>query len=156
MRNQRIQFAVNTCLCAALALCLSVAHAGAQNSVRTINIEALDGRNGKPIVGIHLLVFAGATVEDMRQHSHQFDLYTNESGKAKLVLTSDSLDFMQVWADGETLCQSRPNLVSLSVKQVLDKGLQAPNNCGKLHVSTAPGQLLIFARPATLREKMER
>lgn len=140
----------------ALVLCIFVAYAGAQNADRRIKIEALDGRNGKPIPDTHLLVFAGGTVEEVRQHRHYFDLHTSQNGNAELVLTSDSLKFIQVWVDGKTLCQSRPNTVSLSVEQILAEGFLAPNECGNLRMSSAPGQLFVFARPATLREKMER
>ena len=160
MRNGYTRFslaiAVMTHLCAAVVLCIFVSHAGAQTSDRTIKIEALDGRNGKPITDTHLLVFAGGTVEELRQHSHHFELRTDQNGNAELVLSSDSFKFVQVWVDGKTLCQSQPNSVSLSVEQVLAKGLLAPNECGNLRMSSAPGQLWVFARPATLREKMER
>lgn len=145
-----------TRLCAALILCLLAVGLRAQYPDRAICIQALDGRNGQPIRETHLLVFAGSTVEELRQHSHHFDLQTDQSGKAKLVLASDSLNFVQVWVDGKTLCQSRPNSVSLSVQQVLDEGLLAPNDCGALRVSSTPGKLLIFARPANLRESMAR
>jgi len=143
-------------LYAVLVLCIFVAHAGAQSADRTIRIEALDGRSGKPITNTHLLVFAGGTVEELRQHSEHFDLHTDQNGNAELVMTSERLRFVQVWVDGKTLCQSRPNSVSLSVEQALAKGLLAPNECGNLRVSSAPGQLFVFARPATLREKMGR
>jgi hypothetical protein len=136
--------------------CLLAGHAGAQNSERTIKLKALDGRNGKPITNTHLLVFAGGTVEELRQHSQNFDLFTDQNGDAELVLTSDSLRFVRVWVEGMTLCQSRPNAVSLNVEQALAKGLLAPNECGNLRASNAPGQLFVFARPATLREKIER
>jgi hypothetical protein len=148
--------AVITQLFAAIVMCSFVGHVGAQNLDRTINIEVLDGRNGKPITETHLLVFAGDTVEGLRQHSHHFDLHTNKSGSAKLVLTSDSFKFVQVWVDGMILCQSQANAVSVNLGQVLAIGPLAPNECGNMHMSSAPGQLLVFARPATLREKMER
>jgi hypothetical protein len=148
--------AVITHLSAAIVLYSFVGHAGAQNWDRTIKIAVLDGRNGEPIKETHLLVFAGDTVEELRRHSRHFDLHTNESGNAELVLTSDSYKFVQVWVDGMILCQSQPNAVSLDLGQVLAIGLLAPNECGKLHTSRAPGQLLVFARFATLREKMER
>jgi hypothetical protein len=120
-----------------------------------IDIKALDGRNGKPIKGTHLLIFAGGTAEELRRHAQHFDLLTDQHGDAELTLDSDSLKFLQVWVDKMTLCQSRPNALSLSVEEALAKGLLAPNECGKLPMSSEPGQLLVFARPATFREKME-
>jgi len=102
------------------------------------------------------LVFAGSTVEELRQHSQHFDLHTNQSGNAELVLTSGSIKFVQVWVDGKTLCQSKSNAVPLSVEQILAKGPLAPNECGNLRLSSARGQLVVFARPATPREKMAR
>lgn len=159
MKSRRVQFGLRIAaivrLCAALVLCSSVANAGAQNSHRTIDIKALDGRNGKPIKGAHLLIFAGKTAEELRRHTRHFDLLTDQHGDAELTLNRDSLEFLQVWVDKMTLCQSRPNAVSLSVQEAFTKGLLAPNECGKLQMSSAPGQLLVFARPATFREKMD-
>jgi hypothetical protein len=158
MKSRRTRFSSATNgisrLCAALVLCSFIASVGAQNSDRTIHIKALNGKNGKPIKYNHLLIFAGGTADVMRQHGQQFDLLTDQLGDAELTLNPDSLKFLQVWVDGMTICQSHPNSTSLSVEQVLAKGLLAPNECGKLSMSSAPGQLLVFARPATLREKM--
>lgn len=142
-------------LCAALVLSIFAFHVGAQDSNRRIKIEALDGRNGTPIRNARLVVFVGSTVEEAREKLQNFDLQTNQSGDAELVLTSNTDRFLQGWVEGMTLCQSRPNAVSLSVEQALDKGLLAPNECGNLRLSSAPGQILVFARPATLREKMD-
>ena len=142
-------------LCAALLLGIFASHVGAQDSSRRLRIEALDGRNGKPIRNARLLVLVGSTVEEVREKLQNFDLHTNQNGDAELVLTSNSDRFLQVWIEGMTLCQSRPNAVSLSVEQAMIKGLLAPNECGNLRMSSAPGQILVFARPATLREKMD-
>jgi hypothetical protein len=159
MKSRRTQFSLRlaaiTRLCTALVLCFSVANSGAQNSHRTIDVKVLDGRNGKPIKGAHLLIFAGGTAEELRRHSQHFDLLTDQHGEAELTLDSDSIKFLQVWVDKMTLCQPRPNAVSLSVEEALAKGLLAPNGCGKLHMSSTPGQLSVFARPATFGEKME-
>lgn len=81
---------------------------------------------------------------------------TDEHGDAELTLNSDSIKFLQVWVEGMTLCQSQPNSVSLRVEQVLTNGLLAPDGCGKLDISPKPGQLFVFTRPATFREKMAR
>lgn len=151
-----LAFALMTHLCAAMVLCILVPRAGAQHADRTIRIGAIDGRSGQPITNTHLLVFAGDTVEGVRRHLQHFDLHTNQDGNAELVLTSDSLRFLQVWVDGKTLCQSHSNTVSLSVEQALAEGLLAPNECGTLRVPSGQGQLVVFARPATLREKMQR
>ncbi len=142
--------------CAALSFHPSIGSAAAQIAPHVLTIRALDGRNGLPIKGAHLLVFAGETGEQVRQHAQHFDLQTDQNGDAQLTLKSDLLKFVQVWIDGKTLCQSRPNYVSFSVEQAVVKGLLAPNTCSHLARPTEPGELLIFARPATLREKMAR
>lgn len=141
-------------LSAALSFCLFVGSAAAQSTLRVLTIKALDGRNGKPIRGAHLLVFAGGTAEELRQKAHNFDLQTDKNGDAKLTLNPVLLKFMQVWVDGETLCESGPNHVSFRIEQVIVKGLLAPNLCGDLRKPVEPGELLIFARPATFAEKM--
>lgn len=141
-------------LSAALSFCSFVGSAAAQTLVHMLTIKALDGRNGKPIRGARLLVFAGGTAEEVRQKAHNFDLQTDKNGDAKLTLNPDLVKFLQVWVDGETLCQSGPNHISFRVEQVIVKGLLAPDRCRDLRKTAEPGELLIFARPATFAEKM--
>jgi len=139
---------------AALFLSFLVGSAAAQTALHVIAIKALDRRNGKPIKGTHLLVFAGETAEQVRQHAQRFDLQTDQHGDAELTLNPDLVKFVQVWVDGKTLCQSGPNHLSFGVAKIIAEGLLAPNTCSDTRRSTEPGKLLIFARPATFAEKM--
>ena len=61
---------------------------------------------------------------------------------------------MQVWVDNQTLCQSGPNQHSYSVAKILAGGEATPNDCSSLRKDLSPKQLIVFARPATLRERM--
>lgn len=141
--------------CIGLALWASVLIlAFAQTTPNRITIVVQDGRNGRPIKGTHLLVFGGGSPEEARGHLQHFDLMTDQSGTAILDLPSDGLKYLQVWVDGETLCQANPNSIVLKVGAILSQGLSAPNSCGQLSQLNEPGRVLIFARPSTFIEKM--
>ena len=128
----------------------------AQTIPNRITIQVQDGRNGRSVKGAHLLVFGGSSPEEVRGQLRHFDLKTDQSGTAILDLPSDELKYLQVWVDGETLCQADPNSVSLSVDAILSQGLSAPNNCGASTQINAPGRVLVFARPASFLERMRR
>jgi hypothetical protein len=70
-----------------------------------IAVQPLDGRNGKPLAGRHLLVFTGESPDAVRSHAAHVDLTTDESGAAELAITSSEVRWIQVWADGQVLCQ---------------------------------------------------
>lgn len=139
-----------------LAISFIMATIAAQADERQITIRALDGRNGRPIRAAHLLIFAGNTPADLRSHQVHFDLMTDHDGAATLSLIDEQLKYLQVWVDGETLCQAEPNATALSIDQISLAGLAAPNNCGATLPGPKPKQLLLFARPSTLSEKMRR
>jgi hypothetical protein len=141
------------CLLALLAIA-SVAVAIAQNT--EIKIEALDGKSGKPLANQRLVIFGGESAEAATFHHTAFDVTTDERALADLKFDPAKTRWIQVWTDGMTLCQSKPNVRSFSVDTILTTGLSAPNTCGSLvHVAT-PGHFTVFARPASLREKMSR
>ena len=126
----------------------------AQRNGQQIKIQAIDGRNSRSIADAHLLVFAGDTAEAVRRHLKHFDLQTDNRGTAILDLPPGSINYVQVWVDGQILCQAHPNSTSLSVDEVLLRGLSAPNTCGSSNQVNRPGQLVIFARPSHWTEKM--
>jgi hypothetical protein len=99
-------------------------------------------------------VFGGGSPEKAWGHSQHFDLMTDQSGTAIFDLPSDELKYLQVWVDGETLCQANPNSFVLKVESILSQGLSAPNSCGQINQPNEPGRVSIFARPSTFIEKM--
>jgi hypothetical protein len=135
----------------ALALCLGQRVTQAQSTA--IRLQAYNGKTGKPLPYQRLLVFAGTTQENVRFHQKSFDLTTGDDGEVKLLLDSSELQWLQVWADYRTLCQSAPNNRSFKVSQILSTGLSTPNNCGSFARPFEPGKFTLFARPATRAEK---
>jgi hypothetical protein len=122
---------------------------------QTITLKAVNGKNGKPLPKQRLLVFAGSTSDEVRIHKYSYDLTTNNAGIAILVLDRANINRIQVWADFKTLCQSTPNLRSYGVSEIITTGVSTPNDCASFSDNAVPGQLVIFARPRTLREISE-
>jgi hypothetical protein len=119
-----------------------------------IVVQAVDGRNGKPLANQHLLVFGGESPESVRLHKKQFELVTDKEGLAELAIAPNDVQWIQVWVDWHVLCQSEPNSKSYSVAKVLSTGVGTPNTCGSSVPKLIPGYLVVFARPAHFREKM--
>jgi hypothetical protein len=130
--------------------------ASAMAQVKEITIQALDGKTGKPLANQRLLVFAGDTAEAATFHHQDFVLTTDTGGRAKLPITSPGTKWIQVWADGLTLCQTKPNSLSFKVETIATLGLSAPNTCSPLAQAPKSGVFIVFARESTLSEKMAR
>jgi hypothetical protein len=130
--------------------------ASAMAQVKEITLQALDGKTGKPLANQRLLVFAGDTAEAATFHRQNFVLTTEADGKAKLPITSTDTKWIQVWADGLTLCQTKPNDLSFKVETISTVGVSAPNTCSPLSQTPKSGIFIVFARESTFSEKMAR
>ena len=122
----------------------------------TIRIQAYNGVTGVPLAKQRLLIFAGATQEDAAFHHEHFELTTDASGEATLLVESSQVRWFQVFADGLTLCQSSPNYRTFSLDQIIAAGLSSPNTCSKLTKLNQASKFNVFARPSTLAEKIRR
>lgn len=142
------------CLCISLASCLGVRPAEAQNT--SVKIQAYNGKTGAPLTKQRLLVFAGASQQDAAFHQRNFDLTTDAVGQATLLLDSANVQWIQVFPDYLILCQSTPNARSFNVSAIVATGLSSPNTCSRLTKPNQAGSFIVFARPATLAEKMRR
>jgi hypothetical protein len=121
-----------------------------------ITIQALNGKDGKPLVHQRLLIFGGKTAEAARFHETNFEAMTDENGFVTMPLNLANTHWIEVFADELTLCHSKPNLIPFSVDAILSTGLAAPNECGNVAQRLKPGNFTVFARPSSLREKMAR
>jgi hypothetical protein len=113
-----------------------------------LTIRALNGKNGEPIKGEHLLVFVGENQRGLQSHAVSFDLKTDEHGVAILSLDGPQLSLIQVWVDFHTQCTTNPNVAEYSVTSIESNGIVAENNCGKTTSQARPKTLTIYARPA--------
>jgi hypothetical protein len=107
-------------------------------------------------VGLYLisgsLYFAGSDAKEVRLQKHFYDLKTDASGIATLVVNDETIKRIQVWVDFQHLWQSTPNSQSFDLGEIASTGLQTPNDCGSATESRTPGLLVIYARPRTPRE----
>ncbi len=140
-----------------LFMLLTIISAGrviAQNAA--IKIQGLEGKTGKPLASQRLVIFGGESAEAATFHHTAFDITTDEWGIAELKFDPAKTSWIQVWADGMTLCQTKPNVGSFSVEKILTTGLSAPNSCSSLVQAAAPGHFIVYARSSSIREKMSR
>lgn len=118
-----------------------------------VTIQVLNGKNGKPIVNQHLLIFEGGSQEEARRHKSHIELRTDAEGKA--TFSPEPTDnYIQVWVDWHILCQKKPNVNVYSMADIINSGLTTGNSCGRIERPVIPKEFLIFARPAHFWEKM--
>jgi hypothetical protein len=153
MQECRSDMYRNFCLLTLLSIILSC---GAFAQDTEIKIQAIDGKSGKPLVKQRLVIFGGESAEAATFHHTAFDITTDEKGMAELKFSTAKTSWIQVWADGMTLCQTKPNIRSFSVETILATGLSAPNSCSPIVQAGVPGHFTVYARPSNLREKMGR
>jgi hypothetical protein len=121
---------------------------------KDVTIRLVNGKSGKPMEHERLLVFFGSSPQDVRFHKGSIDLHTDSKGEATLPSNESTFLYFQAFVDLRTLCQKNPNDRSFAVADILRDGEQTPNTCGKVAIPKTPGTFVIYARPATLREKM--
>lgn len=119
---------------------------------RQIAIRAVDGRNGKPLADQRLLVFSGLSPDDVHFHKGAvYDIRTDSVGIARLRIDPSKSKVLNVFVDFMHVC----SMPDLETAEVISTGLNAPNACGTLKLDLLPNRLVIFARPRTLKEKMQ-
>jgi hypothetical protein len=126
--------------------------AGAQRG--GIVIQVLNGKNGQPIANEHLVVFTGASVEDVKEQKNHVEVRTDAKGEALLSVDTLATSHIQVWVDWHVPCQEVPNSKSYSVEDILKNGSSTSNNCGPVKHPLSPNHFVVFARPAHFWEKM--
>src|SRR5712692_4735660 len=87
----------------------AVAQRGAMAKTMDIVVQALDGRNGKPLANQRLLVFTAASSDAVKSHAEHTALTTNKDGLGTLTIYPSETQWIQVWADGRVLCQPDAN-----------------------------------------------
>jgi len=120
-----------------------------------IVVQVLNGKNGKPIANEHLVVFTGASEDKVKQHKNHAEIRTDAKGVALLSVDERTTSYIQVWVDWHILCQKTPNTQSYSVGDILKGGSSTANNCGTIKEPLEPNKFVVFARPASFRERMD-
>lgn len=145
---------------------------------QTVDIQLLNGRNGRPMAGACVNVWVG------KQRKEAMAIPTNENGVARLRLTDNDkeIDTNNHWNGcgdfgvispvvkyndslrinaGYVLCQSRsPDqswlaITDFPMKEVLQHGIATANTCGKATASPEPGEVILFVRPLSWWEKLK-
>lgn len=162
-----------------LFVLLFLALPGVSLFAQTLEIKLVDGRNGRPIVSAssYVNVWVGT------QRKEAIAIPVDGKGVARIQLTlnpgevnipnsknsgSIVLEHPIVMYDDSfqinapyALCASGGSnyswlrLAKFSTKEVLSRGYVSPNTCGKNTDSPRPGQLILFVRPLTWREKLK-
>jgi hypothetical protein len=151
----RLNIGVCFLVVALLSSGAAVAQRGATAKTMDIVVQALDGRNRKPLANQHLLVFTGVSSDGVKSHAEHTGLTTDKDGLGTLTIYPSETQWIQVWADGRVLCQQDPNQNSFSVATIMSKGLATPNTCSALIREPTPGHFIVFARPARFSEKIK-
>lgn len=151
---------------------------GVSISAQTLEINLVDGRNGRPMLGPSSYVNAWVGTE----RKEAIAIPTDGKGVARLQLTLDAgkvnipnsknsgsivIDHPIVKYDESfrinapyVLCGSKGSHYSwlgsenFSTIEILHHGYASPNTCGKVTVSPQPGQVILFVRPLTWWERV--
>jgi len=144
---------------------------------QNIQIKLLNGRSGRPIADACVNVWVG------NGRKAAMGIPTDKYGFAALRLT-DNADATQIQDGGmcgamgvidpvakygDTIrvhvgyvsCASRKTdfswlaITGFPTKDLIERGIVTPNNCGKASASQRPGELTIFVRPLTFWEKLK-
>ena len=144
-------------VCAGIAL--AILQCGQQLALPQVppplTIRVLDGKDGKPIPNTALIVFGGATTEDVKFHEQHFALKTDGEGRA-LLQPRDSTQWIQILPDELVLCQPEVRIY-FEVNQIVQKGAVSQNTCSKLF-ATPPvaGVLTIYMRRSGFIDRVRR
>jgi hypothetical protein len=112
----------------------------------TITIRVLSGKDGLPLVYLHLIVIAGYDQSDLRDQLFREEAITDAHGQARLSNQLTNLPWLQVWVLKKPLCQANPRKASFSMERIRRDGLSASNRCGTIAVEDAPGVFTVFVK----------
>ena len=153
---------------------------GAPGFGQAIEIRLVDGRNGRSMVGAASYVNLWIGTE----RKEAIAVPTDGNGVARLQLTHDTVAVNIAEPSKErgsivvgspilryddsfrinvpyALCVSEGSNYSwlmsehFSTPQIVQNGYVSPNTCGKATASPKPGQVILFVRPLTWREKLK-
>lgn len=149
-------------------------------SAQTLEIRLVDGRTGRPMVDAtsYVNVWVGT------ERKEAIAIPTDANGIARLQLTLDTgqINIPKPSKDRGSIVVANPvvmyneafrvnapyalcasggsnyswlKLESFSTSQILQHGYVSPNTCGKAKASPKPGQVTLFVRALTWREKLK-
>lgn len=148
--NQTLAFPLAACLALGLALpTVTWATSGeifAVNHRDAITVRILNGRNGKPLGHLHLILIGGYDEQDLRDQFYREEVISDAHGQVRLSRQLENLPWLQVWVQKEKLCQAKPRAASFSVDLIRSDGLSTPNHCGLATVEDSPGVFTVYVK----------
>ena len=154
LQREEVVSKANSFLIAVAILAVSAMVEAQDLIVRDITVLVSNGKTGRPMPNERVIVyeFDGAPP----QHDVSVELHTDANGVAILHGADIHRKKLQLWVDKRTQCVADPNHLSFAVAEIRRNGDKGPNTCAGFLDSTrtGPNVIEIFARPATLRERM--
>ncbi len=111
-----------------------------------IIVRILSGKNGLPLINLHLVLIGGYDRDDLHQQFYREDALTDNFGKVRISNQMANLPWLQVWVRSMPLCQSKPRKTSFSVELIRRDGVNAPNLCGPVSAQNTPGLFNVFVK----------
>jgi hypothetical protein len=153
---------------------------GASLPAQTLEIRLVDGRNGHPMVGASSYVNVWVGTE----RKEAIAIPADENGVARLQLTFNTgeinipnspKDRGSIVVEHPVVNYNEPFRINtpyalcgsggsnyswlrsenFSTKEIVQHGYVSPNICGRATVSPQPGQVILFVRPLTWRERLK-
>lgn len=157
--------AVGTALRVSLALSLLAARAWPEvipvDHRETIQIRVLDGRTGRPIPHVRLILIAGYTGRDLDRRLWREEAATDLRGQARLPRALANFPFLRITLHEARQCPGQGK-TPFHVAQIRSEGVSAPNHCGLFQIEDTAGMLTLFARgpdrlgPSSVQEEPAR
>jgi hypothetical protein len=145
------------CLLAGSILAVNGPNANSSRELATINILALNGKTGKPLAKLRFLVIGGLSEVGVKRHEQFAEFTTRSDGTAVLTIDEAKIKWIDVAPDFYVVCLPKSHSGFFSVDAILDQGAVVANSCNnKIIREPMRGQLVIYARPETFFERMQR
>jgi hypothetical protein len=110
-----------------------------------ITIRVMNGKNGLPLVHLHLKVIAGYDDRDIRHRLWEEEVSTGNSGEVRLPQGLVDFAFLQILLRKAKACQKDSRQL-YNLERIRNDEFSAPNDCGIVHALDASGVLTIFAK----------
>jgi hypothetical protein len=139
-----------------LTLLLALGFSALGLQAQVIRVKVVDGKNGKPVANLQIMFQTEITEPPWSSPS----LLTDQNGEiavkvgsfTSMALYTPSLKYAACLTPATKGHVATSPLYS--VADILSEGISMENNCGRLRVKAAPGEIVYFVRPWTFWETL--
>lgn len=111
-----------------------------------ITIHVFDGKGGKPMAHMHVVLVAGYDDTDLGHALWQTEAITDDDGTVNLPNALKNFGYLHVSVLKRKLCQVSGSPAGFSLDRIRNDGLSTPNRCGTTVVEDKPGVLNVFVK----------